>query len=146
MDNNRPPPLIRLVALALQSLATELLRHQHAAGFGDTRASHNVVFGNLPGEGIRLTDLANRADMTKQAMSELVADLEQLGYLYRSPDPDDRRAKRIHFTERGWVAVESALRAFDEMETRLARQFGAARLQDLREMLTSIAGLDSPGS
>lgn len=52
-----------------------------------------------PPAGIRLTELAARANMTKQAMAELVAEIERRGYLQRTTDPADRRAKIIKFTD-----------------------------------------------
>jgi DNA-binding MarR family transcriptional regulator len=120
-------------------ISETLLARLAEAGFTDQRPAHNAVFANIPPEGIRLTDLADRAGMSKQAMSELVADLERLAYLRRNPDPRDGRAKLIEFTDRGWAAVEVALTAFDEIEADLARQVGAKRIMDLRETLTRLS-------
>ena len=56
---------------------------------------------HIPASGIRLTELAARAGMTKQAMAELVAEIERRGYIRRTTDPADRRAKIIEFTDEG---------------------------------------------
>ncbi len=94
-----PPPLARLLGLALDNLSRQLQERIREAGFTDQRMAHNAVFAHVPPEGITLADLSRRAGMTKQAMSELVADLEHKGYLTRRPD-DARQAHEDHRAER----------------------------------------------
>lgn len=130
------------MAMAVTRLDTQLLSAQHAAGFTDLRQAHSNVFAFIPPEGIRLSDLAARARMTKQAMSELVLDLEQLGYLERRPDPDDGRSKVIELTKRGWAAINNALDTFDRLEAELAREHGAKRISDLRATLLRLLPLE----
>jgi DNA-binding MarR family transcriptional regulator len=103
-----------------------------SAGYDDQRPAHNAVFANVPPEGIRLTELAQRAGMSKQAMAELVSDLETLGYLQRRSDPNDGRAKLIEFTERGWASVALALDAFKQIERDFARRVGRQEMRNLR--------------
>ena len=126
-------PLARLLLLASRRLTDELHDQLITAGFTDQRAAHDSVFANVPPEGIHLTDLADHAGMTKQAMSELVVDLEHLGYVRRAVDPADRRAKLIEFTDRGWDAVHTALGAFAGIEANLAERLGPGRLRQLRQ-------------
>lgn len=133
-------PLARLLALAGRRLSDELRERLRAAGFDDGRPAHDAVFANVPPEGIRLTDLADRAGMSKQAMSELVVDLERMGYVSRRSDPVDGRARLISFTDRGWAAVGTALDAFGAIETELAGQVGARRLRELRRTLLEVIG------
>jgi DNA-binding MarR family transcriptional regulator len=134
-----PAPLLRLLGLASRELTARLGERLAAAGFADQRLAHNAVFANVPPEGIRLTDLADRAGMTKQAMSELVNDLERLGYLRRRPDPTDGRARLIEFSDRGWAAVHAALTAFEDMEAELGTRVGVAKVRQLRRTLEVIA-------
>jgi DNA-binding MarR family transcriptional regulator len=54
-----------------------------AAGYTDLRPGHGCVFGTIDPEGSRLTDLAERAGMTKQTVGEVTSDLENLGYVAR---------------------------------------------------------------
>jgi DNA-binding MarR family transcriptional regulator len=65
------------------------------------RAAHTQVFENLDPDGTRLTTLAERAQMSHQAMGEMVDALVRHGYLERVPDPADRRARLIRRTARG---------------------------------------------
>ncbi len=73
--------------------------------------------------------------MTKQAMSELVIDLENKGYLSRRADADDRRIKVIELTERGWSAVNAALEAFEAIERDLDHRLGPREVRALRRSL-----------
>lgn len=109
-------PLLLLIVLAERHLAEALQARLVAAGFEDHRLVHHNVMAHVTYQGVRLTDLANKAGVTKQAMSELVMDLERLGYLERVADPQDGRAKLICFTDKGRAAVDAAMRAFAEME------------------------------
>lgn len=69
-------------------------------------------------------------------------DLESLGYLQRTPDPQDRRAKLVQFTARGRAAVDAANRAFGELEASLAGQAGPAETRRLRRTLLAL--IDTP--
>ena len=115
-------PLLLLIVLAERHMANALQEHLVAAGFEDHRVVHHNVMAHVTYEGIRLTELADRAGITKQAMSELVIDLERLGYLQRSPDPLDGRAKLIGFTDKGKAAVEAAMQGFDRMHAVLGER------------------------
>ncbi len=72
------------------------------------RAAHTQVFECLDPGGTRLTALAERAQMSHQAMGELVEEMVQLGYLERLPDPADRRARLIRPSERGRLVLARA--------------------------------------
>jgi DNA-binding MarR family transcriptional regulator len=104
-------------------------------GFTDIRWAHGSVFVFLPEDGIRLTDLAQRARMTKQSMGELVRDLEDLGYVERQTDPDDARARIITFTERGRIANEIGIDEILATEAEWASEVGEERVRALRETL-----------
>jgi DNA-binding MarR family transcriptional regulator len=134
-----PPPLARLLALALDDLSRQLQERISEAGFTDQRMAHNAVFAHIPPEGITLAELARRAGMTKQAMSELVADLESKDYLSRRPDDRDRRTKIIELSDRGWSAMRAALAAFTAIEHGLEQKLGAERLQEFRRTLETLA-------
>ena len=85
-----------------------------AAAGHPVRPAHAAVFTNIDSEGTRLTQLAERALMTPQAMAELVDDLARLGYVTREPDPTDGRAKLIVLTDRGFDAVQDAFDTITE--------------------------------
>lgn len=137
-----PPPLPALLAPLQAWHERRHLEIMATQGFDDVRRAHNAVFVNLPSEGIRLTGLADEADMSKQAMGELVDDLEAKGYVERTPDPTDGRAKLIVWAARGLRAHEATLEAFAEIETELVAAAGPDVVAEFRSALLAIhAGL-----
>jgi DNA-binding MarR family transcriptional regulator len=126
-------------------MLAEMRSRLAVAGYGDIRATHGCVFRFVPAEGMRLTDLAGHAEMTKQSCGEIIDDLEHLGYVYREPDPNDKRAKIIRLTDRGEAARAEARRAFAEIEAEWAARYGTERMAALRELLTEIAA-DGPAA
>ena len=112
-------------------------------GFEHVREGHGCVFGFIDLEnGSRLTDLAERAGLTKQAVGEAVAELEELGYAERLPDPTDRRAKIIKLTPRGTEACLTGRRLFADIEGEWAEQIGEELVAALREAAERIAELE----
>ena len=105
------------------------------AGHPSIRQGHGCVFRFIGEEGSRLTDLAETSGLTKQAVGEVVADLENLGYVERAPDPDDGRAKLIRLTQRGGEAREAAVEIFNQIEREWGERYGAERVAALRELL-----------
>lgn len=135
----RHTPLSVLLIAAERALAAELEDGLRTAGYADLRSAHAQVFAALDPEGARLTDLAARAGMTKQAMGELVRYLEQHGYLEIEPDSRDRRAKVIRPTGRGRSAHEASASLLVESDRRLGERLGAQALVDLRAQLSAIS-------
>jgi DNA-binding MarR family transcriptional regulator len=112
--------------------------------FGDIRPTHGCVFRYVEGEGLRLTEIAERAKLTKQSVGEIVDDLVERGYAQRIPDPEDRRAKLICLTERGERAQAHGRRLFAKVEKRWAERYGAERIAALRELLEEVAADKAP--
>lgn len=85
-------------------------------------AAHIHITRHLSVRGSRLTDLAEAAGMTKQAMGDLVNQCEAWGLVTRTPDPLDARARLICFTPTGlaWLAAFKAAVAQAEAEFRAA--------------------------
>jgi DNA-binding MarR family transcriptional regulator len=138
IDHTTQVPLIRLLDTALGEFSDELAKRVEAAGFTDIRPGHGCVFGTIDPDGSRLTELAQRARMTKQSVGEATSDLERRGYLERVPDPDDGRAKIIRLTERGREAQAIGRRLIAEVEREWAERYGEERIAALREALEAV--------
>ena len=130
---------IRLLNEALDAFSTELYRRAHAAGLVELRPGHGCVFGNIDPDGSRLTELAERALMTKQSVGEVATDLERHGYVERVPDPTDGRAKIIRLTERGREAQAIGRELIDDLEREWEDRFGTERIAVIREVFETIA-------
>ncbi len=100
------------VPLALSNLAAR----------GHLTASHIHITRHLALQGSRLTDLAQRAGVSKQAMGKLVDQCEAWGLVQRQSDPQDARARRVVFTEIGvaWLKAQEEAVAQTEEELRAA--------------------------
>src|SRR3954452_9648623 len=96
-------------------------------GHGDVRAAHGAVFQYLDDTGTTVSTLAERAQITKQAMAELVIYLEARGYVRREPAPRDRGAKLVLPTEQGRAVVAIAQRLVPQLEDRISAVLGADR-------------------
>jgi DNA-binding MarR family transcriptional regulator len=135
---------------ALMDLATEAMYVDFRAmldesPYTDIRPTHGCVFRFVRGgEGMRLTELAAKAGLTKQSVGEIVDDLTGRGYIERFPDPTDKRAKLIRLTEKGLDAQRLGFACFDRLEGDWAELFGAKRIAALRGLLEDIAQLKSP--
>ena len=136
-DTDREP-FIRLLNAALDEFVTDLQSRVATTEYSDIRISHGCVFGNIDPEGTRLTELAERARMTKQSVGEVTSDLEQRGYVERVPDPVDGRAKIIRLTERGRDAQSLGRGLIDEIEREWAERFGEERVAALRDLLETV--------
>lgn len=132
----------RHLAVALRGAFTALndlvIPHLVRQGFADLRPAHAAVFQYLDDTGTTVSVLAQRAHMTKQAMAELVMHLEKHGYVVRTPDPADRRAKRVHPTDRGLRVIRVAQELVPDIERRVANAIGEDRLRQLRADLDAI--------
>lgn len=104
-------------------------------GHAGLQASHQAVLTHLSLSGTRLTELAKRASMTKQAMGQLVDEVESLGYVERIPDPTDRRAKLVRFTEKGCQLMKSGTRVGDSIHQRYTEILGERKMERLRGLL-----------
>ena len=131
--------LVTLLFQATHQMIDELIARVAAAGYHDIRPSDSRVFENLDPAGTRLSDLAFRAQMTHQSMSELVSGLESRGYVTRVPDPADRRARIVCLTERGQKLMRIALDALSEIETEWLRRLEEAGCRDLRGAMVRLS-------
>lgn len=120
----------QLLVRLLRQFRTELFAPAAGHGYSDLRAPHLPIFGNLGRDGIRLTDLAARAQLSLAAASALADDLQNLGYLERRPDPTDGRARLIYPTQRGLQALADAGDRVAEIEERWAALVGRGPFND----------------
>jgi DNA-binding MarR family transcriptional regulator len=137
-------PLPALLEIASETAFTAFRADLIEAGYGEIRPNHGCVFRFVHEDGMRLTELATLAGMTKQSVGEIVDDLTGRGYVERVPDPADRRAKLIRLTQRGEEVQAAALEIFAAQEQRLAERYGAERLADLRTLLEEIVTAEAP--
>lgn len=127
--------LLREAYVALNDLVPMRLAER---GHAVIRPAHSAVFQYLDETGTTVSQLAERAQMTKQAMAELVEHLETHGYVVRRPNPSDRRSRLVLPTERGIEVVVIAQAMVPELEQLAQQVVGSGRLDRLRRDLIAI--------
>lgn len=130
-----------LLRIPREAATRRVLAGLAVAGFGDVRPAHFTVFQHMPPEGIRLTELADAALLTKQSMGYLVDDLETLGYVERAPDPADRRAKVVRLTAKGREVENTVRNTIREIEADWAERMGNDKYQQLLQLLRELIAI-----
>lgn len=137
-ERDRPASLVAMFRQIARLMVDELVERLRAAGYADCTPAHHPLFENIDPQGTRLTVLAARAGMTHQSMSELVGSLVRLGYLERTVDPTDGRARLVRLTRYGQGAVRRAVKEIAEIEAAWLERFRGAGVDlDLRETLAA---------
>jgi DNA-binding MarR family transcriptional regulator len=139
---SRPPSgtvnfgtLLRDPAMVLNEIVA---REVAAAGYADLRPSLLAVGQHIGAGGTRITELAERAQLTKASVVAAVDELERLGYAERIPDPTDGRAKLVRTTERARGAEVAARRAIAVTRDAWAKVLGDERMEELEGALTAL--------
>jgi DNA-binding MarR family transcriptional regulator len=124
--------LFRDTALAGQQIvAEELVRR----GFGDLRPALLAVGQHVGANGTRITELAERAWLTKATVVHAVDELERLGYVTRESDPSDGRAKLVMPTDRMREAERAAREVIADMRAAWAQLLGEQDMDALEALL-----------
>lgn len=132
-----------LMFVGYRAMEERVMRAMRGAGFDVTVAQARLA-QRIAEDGSRLTDLAERAQVTKQTASALVAALERQGLVERIPDPTDGRAQLIRFTDDGQAASERARQVVTGVETEWNDHLGPELAASLREALTRLREITDP--
>lgn len=146
MDGDAEPQLHLglLCFIAARALETRVLDAVAAAGYDDITASQARLFARLAPGGTRVSDLAAQVRITKQTAGFLVDQLERAGYVERTPDPTDRRARLVRIAPRG-EAVRAVARGVEaDVEAEWTRHLGARSTAQLRQALTRLREITDP--
>lgn len=140
-DDGLPDHLARWLEAVTRRLRAEL----GASGlrdFPELRGSHRRILQMIPAGGIRITDLARLAGMTKQSLGEFVDWLERRGFLTSGRDPADGRVRLVTRTAQGDTAADTAARAIAAVERDWRQQIGARQYDAMKQALRDL-GRDS---
>ena len=138
----KPEPQLDLGLAALfagQAIAEAVRGRLDARGFAGLRFSHGFLVQRLVEDEQSIAALAAALEVTQQAVSKTVSELERLGYVRRRPDPRDARVRLVSLTDRGRAAVAAAREERAAVEAELRERHGprrvAAATRVLREAL-----------
>lgn len=147
-ESNQAGPLMvgALVTIVGHEGRRRVTAALHAHGFTYYRSTYDEVFMLARAEASHITELAELAQVSRQAMSELVAELERRGYVERVPDPTDRRAVLVRRTTRGWQVNVIARQVVEEIQREWAAQVGEREYAGMLAALRQIVRLIAPPS
>ncbi len=129
----------RLLVQLAKDFEARALQKCHQRGHTKIRRSHSSLFSNLGFNAVRLTELAELAGITQQAMGKLVKEAERFGYVKRHVDESDKRAKIIQLTEQGIKLVNDCAEIVDEVIAEYTESIGSEGIGDLKRVLHTSA-------
>ena len=122
-----------------RELARGLMQKSVARGHKGLKLNWDTVFLNLDfREGSRVVDLAQINGLTKQAMSQIVAEIEQHDYVAKKDDPNDGRARKIKLTAKGKKMIQDSMEAYDELEAEYEALIGREKLDTLKDIVSEL--------
>jgi DNA-binding MarR family transcriptional regulator len=133
-----------LMQIAFRAMEQRVLTALAESGFGDITVAQARIVAQIDAEGTRLTELAARAQVTKQTASFLVDQVERAGYVERVPDPSDRRARLVRLTDHGRRAAEFANSVADRVQREWSAHLGVEAMRSLRQALTRLREVTDP--
>lgn len=133
-----PQPTARLMVRALQRFENDLQTTLHERGYPDVTVAQTNVLRHLDGQGMSQNALARDANLSKQAISQAVRALQKRDLVEVVPDPDDARAKRVVYTERGRQLIRLAVEHIVAVERRWQEQLGEEGYAALRAGLEAL--------
>lgn len=133
------PAIGGLLRLVWQIHRDRMYERLIAAGYPDvTRAQFALL--RFPGvDGMRPSEAADLAGLSKQTVNDLLGELERSGYLERRPHPDDGRGRIVRLTARGKRLQRTAHQISRELEADWAAQIGPERITALKQTLADMA-------
>jgi DNA-binding MarR family transcriptional regulator len=134
----REPALGILAARLLFAVQDQLYARLEQAGYADMTRLHGAVIAHLDEQGTRATELARRSGRHKQVIGRIVDELEELGYVERRPERDDRRAKLVVPTARGRKVMRFSDDVIGEIEQRAAEAVGPAAFDEFMRSLRGV--------
>ncbi len=128
----------RLLLNAQRDYSLRALTKLRARGHDGLSLAHTNLLPHIDTTGTRITTLAERAGVSKQAIGNLVGELAAKGYVRREIDPHDRRAVVVTFTAAGWDFLQDAHLVKREIEAEYVEALGEHGMEDLRQLLQQL--------
>ncbi|MGE2717670.1 MarR family winged helix-turn-helix transcriptional regulator [Mycolicibacterium litorale] len=138
------PSTAALMFIAHRAAEARIFDTLRAAGFDDLTMAQCRIAQRLRPDGIRLTDLAEQAAVTKQTTGALVDELERAGYVARRADPADARARLVTLTARGRRLCAAAGEELAKVEAEWRDHLGADAFDAMRDALAALREITDP--
>ena len=139
------PSLGVLLYIPYRHMEQRILRAVAATGHQISLAQARV-FQRIDPAGSRLTQIAEAAQVSKQAAKFLVDQLERSGYVERVADPHDGRARMVRITPYGYDVIRIATDEQTKIEGEWVAHLGQAATEELRRVLLQLREITDPYS
>ena len=139
--NSLPDHMARWLEAVSKRLYAELAV-QVGGQFPELRGGKRRILQMIPPAGIRITDLASLAGMTKQALGEFVDRLEEGGFVSSRRDAQDGRVRLVSRTPTGDLAASKTQQAIEAVEGHWRAEIGPDRYDIMKQALREL-GRDS---
>lgn len=137
MEDQPPEVLMRGLLRAYYWMDESLQNGLVQAGFQPRTRTQTMILINISNGVTRAAELARVLGVSRQAIQQQINELERDELVTQIPDPEDRRANRIVFSEKGSQLIAAALGSLREAEQTLAMRLGYDTVRYLRNALTS---------
>lgn len=145
LEESRRRNLRQLLLRASRAVNRDVVAELRARGYARLRATHTTLLSNIDLAGSSVTDAADRAGITKQAMGRLAAELQAAGFVRLQRDRRDARVRMVTLTRDGERLMLESLQVMAELQRRYARAIGSTRFAAALDALQRlVAHLESP--
>lgn len=138
------PNTATLMFIGHRAAEARVMRALAAAGADDITLAQSRVLQRLDPRGMRLTDLAEQARVTKQTAGALVDQLERSGYVARAADPTDARARLVTLSDKGLALCRTAGGEIAKIEAEWREFLGDKKFQQMHEALLALREITDP--
>lgn len=104
-------------------------------GWDIVTRSQSLLFANIASGEYRQSRLAKNLGVTRQAISQMLSELEQRGLVSLDVDPEDRRARIVRFSKSSAQLRDAASSVLDQLEAQLKQRLGAEVYNTMRQGL-----------
>ncbi|MCD8521631.1 MAG: MarR family transcriptional regulator [Saccharospirillaceae bacterium] len=111
----------------------ESARHNGSMDLSNSELDY--LYAVMPSDGLRLTELADRMNVSKASASNMVNKLESRGYLQKRSCPEDGRASRLFLTDKTSAIKQEEEFIYTQTATALAANLTPAEMQQLSQLL-----------
>jgi DNA-binding MarR family transcriptional regulator len=116
IEDRRRRNMRQLLLRASRVVNRHVVEGLHARGYPDLRSTHTTLLSNINLAGSTVTEAAERAGITKQAMGRLATELEEARYITVRGNPADARARILHLTKSGMRLMLDSLRVMTDLQ------------------------------
>jgi DNA-binding MarR family transcriptional regulator len=143
VERKRSQNMRQLLLRASRIVNRNVVQGLRARGYSSLRSTHTTLLSNIDLAGSSVSEAADRAGITKQAMGRLAAELEEIGYIRIEVDPEDARVRVLKLTAQGSKLMRDSFNVMAELESRYADMIGDKALTAiLRGLSAFIAQAD----